>query len=69
MLQHCEGDQRVPISNAIMFYNALRRLNVPVRMLAMPRQGHGPTEPRMMLKTMQTNMEWFDKYIGEKKGF
>lgn len=69
MLQHCEGDQRVPISNAVMFYNALRRLNVPVRMLAMPRQGHGPTEPRMMLKTMQTNMEWFDKYIGEKKGF
>lgn len=69
MLQHCEGDQRVPISNAIMFYNALRRLNVPVRMLAMPRQGHGPTEPRMMLKTMQTNMEWFDKYIGEKKSF
>ena len=25
MLQHCEGDQRVPISNGIMFYNALRR--------------------------------------------
>jgi Dipeptidyl aminopeptidases/acylaminoacyl-peptidases len=32
MLQHCEGDQRVPISNGIMFYNALRRRNVPVRM-------------------------------------
>jgi dipeptidyl aminopeptidase/acylaminoacyl peptidase len=64
MLQHCEGDQRVPISNATMFYNALRRRNVPVRMLAMPRQGHGPVEPTMVLKTMQTNVEWFDKYIG-----
>lgn len=69
MLQHCEGDQRVPISNAIMFYNALRRRNVPVRMLAMPRQGHGPVEPTMVLKTMQTNVEWFEKHIGDKKGF
>jgi dipeptidyl aminopeptidase/acylaminoacyl peptidase len=69
MLQHCEGDQRVPISNAIMFYNALRRRNVPVRMFTMPRQGHGPVEPRMVLKTMQTNVEWFEKYIGDKKGF
>jgi dipeptidyl aminopeptidase/acylaminoacyl peptidase len=69
MLQHCEGDQRVPISNGIMFYNALRRRNVPVRMLAMPRQAHGPIEPTMMLKTMQTNVEWFEKYIGNKKSF
>ena len=69
MLQHCEGDQRVPISNGIMFYNALRRRNVPVRMLAMPRQGHGPVEPTMVLKTMQTNVEWFEKYLGNKKSF
>ena len=69
MLQHCEGDQRVPISNGIMFYNALRRRNVPVRMLAMPRQGHGPLEPTMMLKTMQTNVEWFEKQIGSNKSF
>lgn len=69
MLQHCEGDQRVPISNGIMFYNALRRRNVPVRMLAMPRQGHGPVEPTMVLKTMQTNVEWFEKNISPKKSF
>jgi len=69
MLQHCEGDQRVPISNGIMFYNALRRRNVPVRMLSMPRQGHGPVEPTMVLKVMQTNVDWFSKYIGEKKTF
>ena len=69
MLQHGEADQRVPFSNAVMFYNALRRRNVPVRLLALPRQPHGPQEPRMVLKTMQTNIEWFEKYIGEKKGF
>ena len=69
MLQHCEGDQRVPIGNGIMFYNALRRRNVPVRMLTMPRQGHGPVEPTMVLKTMQTNVEWFESHIGGKRSF
>lgn len=69
MLQHGEADLRVPFSNSVMFYNALRRRNVPVRLLALPRQPHGPQEPRMVLKTMQTNLEWFDSYIGEKKGF
>lgn len=69
MLQHGEADQRVPFSNSVMFYNALRRRGVPVRLLALPRQPHGPQEPRMVLKTMQTNVEWFEKFIGDKKGF
>ncbi len=69
MLQHGEADVRVPFSNAVMFYNALRRRGVPVRLLALPRQPHGPNEPRMILKTMQTNVEWFEKFIGSKKGF
>lgn len=69
MLQHGEADVRVPISNAYMFYNALKRRNIPVRLLVLPRQPHGPIEPRMVLKTQQTNLEWFGKYIGERKGF
>lgn len=69
MLQHGEADQRVPFSNAVMFYNALRRRNVPVRLLALPRQPHGPQEPRMVLKVMQTNVEWFEKHISPQKGF
>jgi len=35
----------------------------------MPRQAHGPVEPTMILKTMQTNLEWFEKYIGNKRSF
>jgi dipeptidyl aminopeptidase/acylaminoacyl peptidase len=63
LLQHCEGDQRVPISNGIMFYNALRRRGVPVKFLVLPRQAHGPTEPRINLKIMQSNLEWFSNHI------
>ncbi|MEP7266283.1 MAG: S9 family peptidase [Saprospiraceae bacterium] len=66
LLQHCEGDQRVPITNGLMFYNALKRRNVTVRMLAMPRQAHGPVEPKMNLKVFETNVEWMNKYIGGK---
>ncbi|MBL8204229.1 MAG: S9 family peptidase [Blastocatellia bacterium] len=66
LIQHCEGDLRVPISQGYEIYNALKQQNVPVRMLVMPRQTHGPTEPKMMLKVMQTNVEWFDRYLGNK---
>lgn len=63
MLQHGEADQRVPLGNSIMFYNALKRRNIPVKLLVLPRQPHGPNEPRMVLKTMQTNIEWFESLL------
>ncbi|MEP7321301.1 MAG: S9 family peptidase [Saprospiraceae bacterium] len=67
LLQHGEADQRVPFSNSVMFYNALRRRDIPVRLLALPRQPHGPQEPRMVLKTMQTNVEWMNQYLNKAK--
>ena len=69
MLQHGEADARVPISNSVMFYHALQRRGIPVRLLALPRQPHGPQEPKMILKVMQSNIEWFAKYIGDNKAF
>ncbi|HEY7545017.1 MAG TPA: S9 family peptidase [Blastocatellia bacterium] len=66
LIQHCEGDLRVPISQGYELYNALKQQGVPVRMLVMPRQAHGPTEPKMLLKVMQTNVEWFDKYLSNE---
>ncbi|MGB8192992.1 MAG: prolyl oligopeptidase family serine peptidase, partial [Chitinophagaceae bacterium] len=69
MLQHGEADERVPFSQSKEFYLALKRRGVPVRLLALPRQPHGPTEPKMNLKAMQTNVEWFEKYLQPRKGF
>lgn len=70
LLQHGEADIRVPFSQGVMFYNALKRRGVPVRFLVLPRQPHGPTEPRMVLKVMQTNLAWFDHYLnGSAKTF
>ena len=64
MIQHGDADIRVPISQGYEFYNALKAQGVPTRMLVLPRQPHGPTEPKMQLQAMQANLEWFEKYIG-----
>lgn len=66
LVQHGESDVRVPISQGYEFYNALKQQGVPTEMLVLPRQPHGPTEPRMIQKLMQTNLDWFEKYLGAK---
>jgi len=67
MIQHGEADVRVPISQGYEFYNALKVKGVPTRMLVLPRQPHGPNEPKMQLAAMKANVEWFEKYIGSKR--
>jgi len=64
LIQHGEADVRVPISQGYEFYNALRAQNVPTRMLVLPRQPHGPNEPKMQIAAMQSNLDWFEKYLG-----
>ena len=66
MIEHGEADVRVPISQGYEFYNALKVQGVPTRMIVLPRQPHGPNEPKMQLAVMNANLEWFDKYIGAK---
>ncbi|MGH9942522.1 MAG: S9 family peptidase [Pyrinomonadaceae bacterium] len=64
LIQHGDADERVPVSQGYELYNALKAQGVPVRMLVLPRQPHGPNEPKMLLQVMRTNLEWFDKHIG-----
>jgi dipeptidyl aminopeptidase/acylaminoacyl peptidase len=66
LIQHGEADIRVPISQGYEFYNALKAQNVPVRMIVLPRQPHGPNEPKMQIAAMQSNLDWFEKYLGGK---
>lgn len=63
LIQHGDADIRVPISQGYEFYNALKLQGVPTRMIVLPRQPHGPTEPRMQLAAMQSNLDWFEKYL------
>jgi dipeptidyl aminopeptidase/acylaminoacyl peptidase len=63
MIQHGDADVRVPISQGYEFYNALKTQGVITRMLVLPRQPHGPTEPKMQLAAMNANLDWFQKYL------
>jgi dipeptidyl aminopeptidase/acylaminoacyl peptidase len=66
MIQQGDADVRVPISQGYEFYNALKVKGVATRMLVLPRQPHGPTEPKMQLAAMKANLEWFEKYLGNQ---
>ncbi len=63
LIQHGEADVRVPISQGYELYNALKAQGVPTRMIVLPRQPHGPNEPKMQLAAMQSNLDWFEKYL------
>ena len=64
LIEHGDADVRVPISQGYEFYNALKAQNVPTRMIVLPRQPHGPNEPKMQIAAMQANLDWFEKYLG-----
>ncbi|MEO6588433.1 MAG: S9 family peptidase [Pyrinomonadaceae bacterium] len=66
LIEHGEADIRVPISQGYEFYNALKAQGVATRMIVLPRQPHGPNEPKMQVAAMQANLDWFDKYLGGK---
>ena len=67
MIQHGEADVRVPVSQGYEFYYALKKRGVPAKMLVLPRQPHGPSEPKMQLIVMQSNIDWFKKYLMSDK--
>ena len=63
LIQHGERDIRVPVSQGYELYNALKRQNVPAKMIVYPRQPHGIREPKLQLQAMEANLEWFKKWI------
>lgn len=36
---------------------------IEARMLVIPRQAHGPNEPTLLLKLMETNVSWFEEKL------
>jgi dipeptidyl aminopeptidase/acylaminoacyl peptidase len=63
LIQHGEVDDRVPVSQAYEFYNALKRLGVPARLVIYPRTPHGIREPKLLRDAMDRNLEWFDRWL------
>jgi dipeptidyl aminopeptidase/acylaminoacyl peptidase len=64
LIQHGDADERVPLSQGLELYNALKRQGVPVEMAIYPRQGHSMAEPRMRIDVRRRPVDWFLKWIG-----
>ncbi|MEI8017835.1 MAG: S9 family peptidase [Schlesneria sp.] len=63
LIQHGERDERVPLSQGLELYNALKRQGCKTKMVIYPRTPHGIEEPRLMIDCMNRNLEWFDQYL------
>ncbi len=63
LIQHGDGDQRVPPPNAFELYQGLRDQNVPVELVIFKGFGHGLTKPKANRAAMRQNLDWFNKYL------
>lgn len=63
---HGESDHRVPIEEAEQMYVALRKQNVPARMIRYPDSSHGGWTPWRYLHRLYSTMEWWDQWLAPK---
>jgi dipeptidyl aminopeptidase/acylaminoacyl peptidase len=63
LIQHGERDVRVPISNAVKFYRALKALGKTVEYDYYPAGGHVYYEPAQQHASMRRSLEWFGRWI------
>jgi dipeptidyl aminopeptidase/acylaminoacyl peptidase len=62
LLIHGEKDERVPTSQGWEFYTALKKVGVPTDLLLLPRQPHGPREPKLQRSAMEWTFDWINRY-------
>ncbi|HEY2954062.1 MAG TPA: S9 family peptidase [Candidatus Eisenbacteria bacterium] len=62
LVVHGEKDERVPTSQGWEFYTALRKRSVPTDLLLLPRQPHGPREPRLLRTVQEWHLDWINRY-------
>lgn len=63
LIPHGEKDDRVPVSQGWEYYNALRTMGVPTRMVVYPREPHGLMERQHQRDLMERVLAWFDEYV------
>jgi len=60
LILHGEDDVRVPITQGVELYNALKKLGVTVEMVSYPKTGHGLSLPSIQLDVMERIMRWIE---------
>ncbi len=63
LILHGEEDIRVPLSQGRELYNALKRQDVPTKMVIYPRQGHSVAEPRLRMDLQKRITQWLEQWV------
>ena len=58
-----QNDPRVPLSQSMEMFRALRSHGVPTHLYVAPREGHAWGELRHQLFKINAEMEWFERYV------
>ncbi len=61
-----ERDYRVPYTQSLDLFTALRRQDVPARLVVFPNDGHWPSHVRSMPLYYAAHLDWFHRYLGGK---
>ncbi len=62
LVVHGESDERVPTSQGWEFYTALKKCGVATDLLLLPRQPHGPREPRLLKTVQEWHIDWINQH-------
>jgi dipeptidyl aminopeptidase/acylaminoacyl peptidase len=63
LIIHGDADDRVPISQGIEMYNALKSKGVYTQMVTYRRQPHGILEREAQIDFMKRTLEWYDLFL------
>jgi len=66
LIQHSSGDKRVPPSQGLELYNALKHQNVPTKMILYSDSGHSLSNPKNIVEGIKHSLDWFNLWLKEK---
>jgi dipeptidyl aminopeptidase/acylaminoacyl peptidase len=62
-----QNDERVPMSQSVELYRALKANGVPTRLYVAPRQGHGWRELQQRLFKANAELDWFERWVRNRE--
>jgi dipeptidyl aminopeptidase/acylaminoacyl peptidase len=63
LIQHGDGDKRVPLPNAYELYQGLADQGVETKLVVFKGFGHGLNKPRAVRAALEQNLEWFSRHV------
>ena len=67
LLMHGKRDEAVHYMQSLEFYNMLKLLEKPAKLILYPGEGHGINRPSHMVHYMKAEIDWLTRHLEEKK--